>query len=407
MWKWVNAVASSVSPGRRLVWLNMDETSIPLCAQDPRGFKRRWPGESHLDAKERRGAASLADRRARASLLALVCDDPEVQPLLPQVLLMNARTLPLRRIFAAREDVRGTPVEIWRGTSAWANSSVLVAWLAAVRRSLAPLAGTREYALLLDACPTHLSPGVQRAAARNGFYSCCVPAGMTSVLQPLDTHVFSRLKQRVAFSMEAARLQAPAGNLSREHCLAIWLRGIAVELAKAYPAAFAAAGITQQQRALSARVLHHVGRETPPPPVTPDIPSLEEFHSMAGSGKALPLGWMLQRLAQVAENRGRQCSARAASGSDRRALPVGTRLLPSFPRTASTSSLAAHSSAAPCRHETPPTRRPRPKTKRCPTRTSLPPRGAPSAAAPKPTPPACTHRKMHPRPIPLPRRPAH
>jgi len=292
MWKWVSAVESCVPPERRLVWLNMDETSVPLRAEDPRGFKRRWPSDSRLEAKERRAAASLADRRARASLLALVCDDPEVQPLLPQVLLMNSRTLTLADIFSARVDVHGTPVEVWRAASAWANGAVLVTWLATVRRSLAPLAGTREYALLLDACPTHLSPAVQRAAARNGFYSCCVPAGMTSVLQPLDTHVFGRLKQRVSLSMEAARLETPTGQLTRKECLGIWLRGIAVELGKAYPAAFAAAGITRQQRAVSARVLHHIQRETAPAPVPPDIPTLSEFHRMAGSGKALPLGWI-------------------------------------------------------------------------------------------------------------------
>jgi len=112
MWKWANAVESHASPERRPVWLNMDEASVPLRTEDPRGFKQRWPGENRLDAKERRAAASLADRRARASFLALVYDDAEVQALLPQALLMNARVLSLRSMVSARKDVRGTPVEV-------------------------------------------------------------------------------------------------------------------------------------------------------------------------------------------------------------------------------------------------------------------------------------------------------
>jgi hypothetical protein len=101
-----------------------------------------------------------------------VCDDREAQALLPQVLLMNARALSLRSIVSARKDIRGTPVRVCRGAAAWANGAVLVAWLAADRRNLKPLAGTREYALLLDARPTHLTAAVQRAAARNAFNRC-------------------------------------------------------------------------------------------------------------------------------------------------------------------------------------------------------------------------------------------
>ena len=51
---------------------------------------------------------------------------------------------------------------------------------------------------------------------------------MMSVLQPLDMHAFGRLEYRATFCMEAARLQSAAGELSREQCLAIWLRGMAV-----------------------------------------------------------------------------------------------------------------------------------------------------------------------------------
>jgi hypothetical protein len=37
--KWVNAVESHASPERRLVWLNRDETSVPLRTENPRGSK--------------------------------------------------------------------------------------------------------------------------------------------------------------------------------------------------------------------------------------------------------------------------------------------------------------------------------------------------------------------------------
>ena len=74
----------------------------------------------------------------------------------------------------------------------------------------------------MDAAPCHLGLDVLRACRSCGFSLILIPALMTSMLAPLDTHVFSIYKYTLKERCDAAR-SASAGDIGVEafmHCLA-------------------------------------------------------------------------------------------------------------------------------------------------------------------------------------------
>ena len=86
MWQWYNACAARVPDGKAALRINMDETSVCLWQGGGKGTvicrKRRAP-----DGPEPAERVSRAKRRACLTHVAFICDRPELQPILPQVLV--------------------------------------------------------------------------------------------------------------------------------------------------------------------------------------------------------------------------------------------------------------------------------------------------------------------------------
>ena len=91
MWQWWNCAASCVGPGLEILRINLDETSVCLFQGGGKGTivcrKRR------LDAN-RQPVQQVSSGRKRMCLthIAMVCDRPDVQPVLPQVVIGNEAT---------------------------------------------------------------------------------------------------------------------------------------------------------------------------------------------------------------------------------------------------------------------------------------------------------------------------
>ena len=155
----------------------------------------RQPGNILID-RSRRVFQNVkrSSRRTYLTHVAFVCDSYDVQLALPQIIIVNMRTVPAAK-FGELQAQCPPNVRLIRARSAWIDSRTcarIIGWLAA---AVAPFP-TLQPILLMDALKQHFSASVLRACARVRIWPLLVPARLTWLLQPLDTHAFARYKVR-------------------------------------------------------------------------------------------------------------------------------------------------------------------------------------------------------------------
>jgi len=257
VWQWYNhAEALATARGKTLIRINIDETSVclhPGCGRGAVFVTRKWlrdGGGQHVPKWK---------QRRYMSHVGVVCDRPDVQAVLPQIVIGSGATLLLRDIFALR---RGRPrnVRLIRRTTAW-NTSKLMACL--IRQIAAVLAvdglapATTQVMLIVDAARIHYTPEVLRACRAARFWLIVVPAQMTFLLQPLDTHAFALYKTHLQRAYQRARIGSLSinGDISIAEFLPCIDHAIQSALeARPWAAAFDSDGFGDRQRSLGGRV---------------------------------------------------------------------------------------------------------------------------------------------------------
>ena len=270
MWKWFNYVCSCVPPGQRVLRLNLDETSICLFQGGGRG--------NVFVSKKRRATqrASRAVRRRCLTHVGVICDQADIQPLLPQVLIGNEATF-LQRSMVELRGACPANVTLLRQRSAWSNAELCAMIVQRIGHALAPCRGRYQPVLLLDAARIHITPEVVRACNKAGIWFVLVPAGVTWLLQPLDTHAFQRYKAHLRRKYLEARVDAAGDVLSVGEFLPCVYSAVRMVLqGNRWSGAFDENGFGSQQALVSPRVLakmEHVGRVD----VSSDRPSDEDL----------------------------------------------------------------------------------------------------------------------------------
>ena len=137
VWQWFHFLQGRVPHGRQVLRLNLDETSIRFWYEPQKGL-RRPRGQVPRAGFARK--ASRAQLRKAFSHVAIICDDTSLQPHLPQVLLVNERTVSaeLNRRWTS---LPGCNVKLWRGKSAWINNKVFAKIIREVGKVLRARAG--------------------------------------------------------------------------------------------------------------------------------------------------------------------------------------------------------------------------------------------------------------------------
>ena len=216
--------------------INLDETSVGYACADLKGNIARQPrGQAPLGAqiprKELRGAITH---------VALITENTEIQPCLPQVLIGNRHRFTLG-LMAEAMTHKPANVHLFREKTAWNTGAVMVRILELLAAALARWPHVQPI-LLLDTASCHLQRAVLRKASDLGIYLCAVPAGLTWLLQPLDTHVFAGYKS----FLRAAYLNARTvhGTVSPERWLRLIFQVSTVYLSsRNWSRAFAALGL--------------------------------------------------------------------------------------------------------------------------------------------------------------------
>ena len=202
--------------GKPLLRINLDETRIGLHFSGPRGLQARAVNRRAPKAKAGRRRTvvqnvPLGKKRAGFTHVAMICDDTSLQPRLPQILLGNEAIFPVATLDAVRPTLPPN-VRLWRRNSGWVTKDLLRDIIRELAIALGELTATHTVVLLLDTASMHICPRAIGMAARHGICMQYIPAKMTWLLQPLDTHVFARYKLHLVQQYRNHLLQSTGGQ---------------------------------------------------------------------------------------------------------------------------------------------------------------------------------------------------
>jgi hypothetical protein len=210
-----------------------------------------------------------------------------IQPVLPQFFLGNERSIPAADLQALRAScARNFFLE--RGRSAWVNVAAMRRILRFLRTALEPYMAERQPVLLLDALSVHINSVVLAECRAAGIIPVVIPAKLTWLLQPLDTHAFAAYKHRVRKAFMEARVRAADGNVSVAAFLGCVQQAIrSVLQGRLWAEAFDSNGFCTGQAGVSQRVMAELDLAAPlAVPSTP--PSLEQLQRLLPAGSRVP-----------------------------------------------------------------------------------------------------------------------
>jgi hypothetical protein len=203
VWQWWNHARAQIGAGGQPLRINLDETAICLYQGDVKGTVFACKRRQRDEAVQRVGRGK---RRCYMTHVGVICDRPDLQPLMPQFIIGNERIFLARSIAALRAACPGNIILV-RQKSAWNNDVLCATVVRRLAAVLAPHTATVQPILFLDAVRLHTTPRVLRACATAGIWPIVVPALMTWLLQPLDTDAFLPFKQRLRELYQSARAQ--------------------------------------------------------------------------------------------------------------------------------------------------------------------------------------------------------
>ena len=151
--------------------------------------------------------------RGAVTYVVLICDDSTVQRKLPQFILGNEHRL-TRALLASAEAERPANAHVWREKSSWNNHLLMCRILRTLALSLRTWAPDFQPVLILGVASCHLHPTVMQTASSLGIWLHYIPAKLTFLLQPLDTHCFAMFKMKLRRRFNDARRQCPDGQVT-------------------------------------------------------------------------------------------------------------------------------------------------------------------------------------------------
>ena len=322
----------------------MDETSVCLFQGGSKGnviVRKRKITDQALDgaaaSMEPAQKVSRSMRRTCMTHVAFVCDRPDIQPLLPQVVIGNEHTFPAAA-FAGLLGRAPRNVHLVRQKSAWNNSALFVLLLKALAAVLAPYLGELQPILLMDACKVHSAQAVLRACWAGKLWPILVPARLTWLLQPCDTHAFLKYKEVLKAEYQKARASTSDGQLNIGQFLDALYGTIRATLqGRRWALAFDEDGFGHCQSLLSSFALRQLGCDRPPF-VSNALPNPEQVQLCLPKGKAAAkaAGDILRPMVKLCSHGPMPQPAVLAAPPAAKALPApfaarGVRLLPKRP----------------------------------------------------------------------------
>ena len=219
---------------------------------------------------------SRGKRRCCLTHVAFLCDRPDVQPLLPQVLIGNEATF-LVGLLPTLNLERPPSVRLLRQKSAWNCGETCARIIRMLGATLAPYTDAVQPILLLDAVRIHTTPQVLAACNAMKIWPVLVPAKLTWLLQPLDTDAFLPFKRRLRAAYQDACARSADGTLTTRQFLPCVYDAVnGVLSGRCWETTFEQNGFGSNQTNISPYVMRQLQIDAPPSilAVRPTLPQL-------------------------------------------------------------------------------------------------------------------------------------
>ena len=134
MWKWSNYLHSKVPQTKKPLSVNIDEPSIKLDQDLKHGHvaeSARTLAKGHM----LRRSIPKGIRRTAYSLVAVICDDAEIQKCLPQFIVVNKMSC-TKAVYKALLDTVPATLKLWRRDSAWLDTKTVCQVVRVVAKAL-------------------------------------------------------------------------------------------------------------------------------------------------------------------------------------------------------------------------------------------------------------------------------
>ena len=251
-YQWVNHAADAV--GKIPLIIGMDETSLAYAFGRQAGTVILKAALPH-GCKRQREQVSTQDLRGHVTYIAFMTAHAAIQAILPQIVIGNEHKFTKRMMQAASKLGAGL-VTFWREKSAWNSQKLMCKVLSLLAKALLPWAATHQPVLVLDVARSHISAVIWALAKRLGIRLVYIPARLTWLLQPADTHLFFKFKSALRKLWLDAAIADEAGVVSDEEWLRIIVTAIRnILVGSLWDAAFRSNGVVPQQIGISSRVL--------------------------------------------------------------------------------------------------------------------------------------------------------
>ena len=213
------------------------------------------------------------------------------QNILPQFCIVNTHTLSVGDAKWLERTQNEQNVFVYRRPSAWLKAQELAHIIRHIGRVLAPWRHTHAFIFCLDACPTHWTDVVARAAAESHLALVLIPPLTTSVLQPLDVHVFQHIKRAARYGLEQLQGEHPGQEVRARDIVYMWCTTIRNTLNRqSWKHAFESCGFGANDTHIGTRCRQQTGlREDKY--VSTELPTLEDLQRCSTKRARLPLGW--------------------------------------------------------------------------------------------------------------------
>ena len=253
-WRWANKVHQVASTSKTPLWINMDETTMYFAYASMKGTVLTPAIAKQYSSAATHENISLADTHSRVTWCAFLCNVHAVQTLLPQIILASKKNVS-GRLYTYTMQNKPPNIHLWIEDSAWMNLSLFDKMLRLLVRCLSSVAEQYSLILLVDVARCHFGIDIARRALQLGIQLMVVPARLTWLLQPLDTHVFATVKRFMKNALTAARTTTALGRLSPQEWLVVVLETIRWFCVQNFAASFRCNGLEGSQASVRKTIL--------------------------------------------------------------------------------------------------------------------------------------------------------